>query len=143
VYEENRVPLEIGKANILLEGNDLTIIGTGETVYHCLIAGRKLAEKGIKARVIDMHTLKPFDEEIVKKAAKETGKIITVEEHSIFGGLGGTVAEIVVLNYPVPMRILGIPDETVPHGSSKEIFKHYGLDSEGIYKTALKFVKNE
>jgi len=142
VYKKNNVPLEIGKANTLLKGNDLTLIGTGETVYHCLTAGKKLHENGIKTRVIDMHTLKPFDEEIVKKAAKETGKIITVEEHSIFGGLGGTVAEIVALNYPVPMRILGIPDETAPHGSSKEIFNYYGLDSDGIYKTAVKFIEN-
>ncbi len=143
VYEENNVPFEIGKANILLDGDDLTIIGTGETVYHCLIAGKKLRKEGINARVIDMHTLKPFDKKAIIKAARETGKILTVEEHSIFGGLGGTVAEIVALNNPVPMRFLGIPDETAPHGSSKEIFKYYGLDSEGIYKIALKFVKDE
>ncbi len=142
VYEKNNVPFKIGKANILLDGSDLTIIGTGETVYHCLMAGKKLLENGIKARVIDMHTLKPFDRDVVIKAARETGKIITVEEHSIFGGLGGTVAEIVATNHPVPVRILGIPDETTPHGSSAELFKYYGLDSDGIYKAALKFVKN-
>jgi len=141
VYEKDNVPFKIGKANIILDGNDLTIIGTGETVYHCLTAGKKLRDEGINVRVIDMHTLKPFDKEIVIKAARETGKIITVEEHSIFGGLGGIVAEITALNYPVPLRILGIPDETAPHGSSAEIFKYYGLDSDGIYKTALEFVK--
>ena len=141
VYEKDRAPFKIGKANILLEGNDLTIIGTGETVHHCFAAGKKLRDEGINARIIDMHTLKPFDKEAVIKAARETGKIITVEEHSIFGGLGGIVAEIVALNSPVPMRILGIPDETAPHGSSKEIFNYYGLDTEGIYKAALKFVK--
>ncbi len=143
VYENDNVPFEIGKANLLLEGSDLTIIGTGETVYHCLIAAKKLRENGIHARVVDMHTLKPFDKEAVIKAARETGKIITVEEHSIFGGLGGSVSEVVASNHPVPIRILGIPDETAPHGSSKEIFKHYGLDSEGIYNTALKFVQND
>ncbi len=142
VYEEDNVPFKIGKSNTLLDGSDLTIIGTGETVFHCLTAGKKLRDEGINARVIDMHTLKPFDKEVVIKAARETGKIITVEEHSIFGGLGGSVAEIVALNYPVPMRILGIPDETAPHGTSAEIFKYYGLDSEGIYKAALKFLND-
>ena len=82
VYENENFEYKIGKANVILNGDDLTIIGTGETVYHCLEAGKKLHEKGIKARVIDMHTLKPFDVEIVKKAAEETEKHITVEEHS-------------------------------------------------------------
>lgn len=140
VYEKDNFEFKIGKANLLLEGNDLTIIGTGETVYHCLEAGKKLHKKGIKTRVIDMHTLKPFDEEIVKKAAKETGRIITVEEHSIFGGLGSSVAEIVSQETPVPMQIIGIPDESAIHGSALEIFKHYGLDSDGIFKKALNFV---
>ncbi len=137
VYENSTIEFKIGKANLLLDGNDLTIIGTGETVFHCLQAGRKLHAQGIKARVIDMHTLKPFDREIVEKAARETGRIITVEEHSIFGGLGSAVAEITSQEHPVPMRILGIPDETAVHGTPLEIFKHYGLDSDGIVKAAL------
>jgi len=137
VYENENIEFKIGKANLLLDGNDLTIIGTGETVYHCLKAGKKLHEKGIKARVIDMHTLKPFDREIVEKAALETVRIITVEEHSVSGGLGGAVAEIVSQTHPVPMRILGIPDEFSVHGTALEIFKYYGIDSEGIFKTAI------
>ena len=140
VYKKDNCIFEIGKANLLLEGNDLTIIGTGETVYHCVTAGKKLREEGIGARVIDMHTLKPFDEEIVKKAARETGRIITVEEHSIFGGLGSAVAEIIVQNKPVPMRVLGIPDETAIHAAPLQIFEHYGIDSEGILKTAIAFM---
>jgi len=139
VYENENPEFKIGKANLLLDGNDLTIIGTGEMVYHCLQAGKKLHELGIKARVIDMHTLKPFDKEIVEKAAKETGKIITVEEHSIYGGLGGAVAEIVSQSYPVPMRILGIPDENSVLGTPLQIFNHYGIDSEGILATAISF----
>jgi len=137
VYENENVEFKIGKANLLLDGDDLTIIGTGETVYHCLQAGKKLHEQGIKARVIDMHTLKPFDKEIVEKAARETGKIITVEEHSVSGGLGGAVAEIVAQSTPVPMRILGIPDEFAIHGTALQIFHHYGLDADGIFETAL------
>jgi transketolase len=139
VYENENIDFKIGKANLLLDGDDLTIIGTGETVYHCLQAGKKLHEQGIKARVIDMHTLKPFDREIVEKAARETGKIITVEEHSVSGGLGGAVAEIVSQSNPVPMRILGIPDENAIHATSPEIFKYYGIDTEGILKTSLSF----
>jgi transketolase len=140
VYENENAGFEIGKANLLLNGNDLTIIGTGETVYHCLKAGKKLHNQGIKARVIDMHTLKPFDREVVEKAARETGRIITVEEHSIFGGLGSAVTEIVSQTYPVPVRILGIPDEYAVHGTPLQIFKHYNIDCEGIFETALRIV---
>jgi transketolase len=140
VYENENVEFEMGKANLLLDGSDLTLIGTGETVYHCLQAGKRLHEQGIKARVIDMHTLKPFDNEIVIKAAKETGRIITVEEHSVSGGLGGTVAEIVSQNTPVPMRILGIPDENAIHATSPEIFKYYGIDADGIFNAAISFL---
>lgn len=141
VYENENVEFKIGKANLLMDGGDLTIIGTGETVYHCLQAGKKLKEQGINARVIDMYTLKPFDKEIVEKAAKETGRIITVEEHSVSGGLGGAVAEIVSQSCPVPVRILGIPDENPIHGKPLEIFKHYGIDTDGIIAAALKMCK--
>ena len=139
VYENENIDFKIGKANLLLDGDDLTIVGTGETVYHCLQAGKKLHEQGIKARVIDMHTLKPFDKEIIEKAARETGKIITVEEHSVSGGLGGTVAEIVAQNGNARLKILGIPDENAIHATSPEIFKYYGIDTEGILKTSLSF----
>jgi transketolase len=137
VYESENVEFKIGKANQIADGNDLTIIGTGETVYHCLEASKILKEKGINARVIDMHTLKPFDKEIVEKAAIETGRIITVEEHSIFGGLGSAVTEIVSQTHPVPVKILGIPDEFAIHGKPLEIFHHYGIDAEGIVNAAL------
>jgi transketolase len=140
VYEGLNCPFVIGKANMLMDGNEMTIIGTGETVHHCLDAGKTLAAKGIKVRVLDMHTLKPFDKDAVIKAAVETGKIITVEEHSIFGGLGSSVAEVVVENYPVPMKILGIPDENAVTGTSNEIFHYYGLDAEGIVNTALNWI---
>jgi transketolase len=140
VYDHENIDFEIGKANILLDGNDITLIGTGETVYHCLKAGKELQSKGIMARVIDMHTLKPIDEKIIIDAAKETKGIITVEEHSIFGGLGGIVSEIVAQVNPVPMRILGIPDEYAIHGTPLQIFKHYGIDSKGIFHTAIDFV---
>ena len=140
VYEDDNFTFEIGKANTLLEGNDLTIIGAGETVYHCLEAGKQLAEKGIHARVLDMSWIKPCDAEAVKKAAAETGRIITVEEHAKTGGLGAMVCEIISEN-PVPVRIIGIPDENAVHGTNKEIFHYYGMDAEGIVKAAESFVK--
>ena len=141
VYENDDFEFEIGKATTLMEGDDLTIIGCGETVYHCLKAGEMLREKGIKARVLDMHTLKPVDEEAILKAARETGKILTVEEHSRYGGLGGIVSELTAEHCPVKMRILGIPDENVVHGKPLEIFHHYKLDAEGVFETALELVK--
>lgn len=140
VYENDDFEFTIGKANQLLDGTDLTIIGTGETVYHAYQAGLELRKQGINARVLDMASIKPCDEEAILKAARETGRIITVEEHSQYGGLGAMVTEILSEN-PVPVRILGIPDENVVHGNSAEIFAHYGLNAEGIVKSALDFIK--
>ncbi len=140
VYENDDFDFQLGKANQLLDGTDLTIIGCGETVYHAYQAGLRLKEQGISARVLDMSSLKPYDSEAILKAAKETGRIITVEEHSRFGGLGGIVTETIAEN-PVPVHIIGIPDENVVHGTNKEIFAHYGLDADGIVKAALDFVK--
>ena len=134
VYENDDFPFELGKATTLLEGDDLTIIACGE-------AGKRLHAQGIKARVLDMHTLKPADEEAILKAARETGRILTVEEHSRYGGLGAIVAELTAEHCPVKMRILGIPDENAIHGKPLEIFHHYKLDAEGIYETALDLVK--
>ena len=125
---------------MLLDGHDLTIIGTGETVYHAYQAGLKLREEGIYARVLDMASLKPYDKEAVLKAASDTGRILTVEEHSRFGGLGGIVTET-LSEHPVPVKILGIPDENVVHGTSSEIFAHYGLDTEGICRAVLDFLR--
>lgn len=139
VYENDDFEFEVGKANMLLDGKDLTIIGTGETVYHAYQAGMKLREQGISARVLDMSWVKPCDKEAIYKAANDTKRIITVEEHSKFGGLGAMVTEILSEN-PVPVRILGIPDENVVHGNSGEIFAHYGLNAEGIVKAAISFL---
>lgn len=140
VYGDDSFPMEFGKANMLADGRDLTIIGTGETVYHAYQAALRLKEHGIQARVLDMAFIKPCDEEAIRKAAADTRHIITVEEHSRFGGLGAMVAEI-LSEHPVPIKILGIPDEDVIHGTSREIFAHYGLDTDGIVKAALEFLK--
>ncbi len=139
VYEDENFEFTLGKANLLLKGNDITLIGTGETVYHAYQAGLLLQKKGIGARVLDMASIKPFDQDAVWEAARETKGIITVEEHSQYGGLGSMIAET-LSEYPVPIRIIGIPDENAVHGKSLEIFAHYGLDTEGIVRNVLSFL---
>ena len=125
VYPETKTDFEIGKAIQLHDGDDLTIIACGEPVWHALEAAKRLENDGIQARVIDM------------SLARETGRIITVEEHSRYGGLGGMVAEIVAEEMPgTEMTILGIPDENAVHGTDKEIRHYYGLDADGIYDAA-------
>lgn len=121
-----------GKGNVLTEGKDIAIVATGETVYHALQAAKQLKESGIQAMVINMHTLKPFDEELILKAASLTGHIITVEEHSIYGGLGACVAELTTQNSPVRMKIIGIPDVNVINAKPLEIFEYYGLTASNI-----------
>ena len=140
VYEDDSFEFELGKAITLLNGTDVTIVATGETVWHAWQAGLRLKEQGVSAHVLDCSWLKPFDEEAIRKAAAETGCIVTVEEHSRFGGLGAIVCETLSEN-PVPVRILGIPDENVVHGTNAEIFHHYGLDAEGIVRSTLDFIK--
>lgn len=140
VYADDDFSFELGKAIKVLEGHDVTIVATGETVYHAWQAGLKLKEKGISARVLDMSWIKPFDEEAIVQAARETGRIVSVEEHSRYGGLGAMVCEV-LSEHPVPVRILGIPDENVVHGSSKEIFHHYGIDTDGIVSSVIEFLK--
>ena len=124
-------PFEIGKANILKNGGRAASIACGEMVYPSLKAAEILADEGIDVTVIDMHTIKPLDESAIIEAAK-TGLIVTVEEHSVKGGLGGAVAEVVCEKCPVKMKILGLPDETLYSGTNKEVFEHYGLTAEGI-----------
>ncbi|MEC0235591.1 transketolase C-terminal domain-containing protein [Paenibacillus kribbensis] len=140
VYSSDDYPFEIGKAVTLREGSDITLIGAGETVRIILDAAELLQQAGVKARVLNMHTIKPLDEEAIIAAARETGGIITVEEHSVFGGLGAAVAEVVVQNQPVPMKVLGIPDEPAIAGKTAEVFEHYGLTPGNINKIALELI---
>ena len=142
VYRDEAIQFEIGKANMLLEGDDITLIGCGETVYYAYHAGLKLHEQGIKARVIDMHTIKPLDKDAILAAINETAGIVTIEEHSIHGGLGSAVAEVVVQYKPIPMKIIGIPDENAVHGTSQEIFRHYGLTAGNIGRIAVELLQS-
>ncbi len=139
VYEEG-AKFEIGKAVTLRDGGDLAIIACGEMVWPALQAADALAAEGIKAMVVDMHTLQPFDEQAVLAAAG-TGTIITLEEHSVNGGLGSAVAEIVVQNNPIPVRIMALPHEVLIAGASPDVFKHYGLDAEGVCRAARELLQ--
>jgi len=137
VYESDDCEFVIGKAVTMREGTDITIIAAGETVRVALDAEAELQEAGVSCRVINMHTIKPLDVDAIIRAAKETGHIITVEEHSIHGGLGAAVAEVVVQHHPVPMRIIGIPDEPAIAGKTSEVFEYYGISAGNIRKIAL------
>jgi len=140
IYSENDTFIP-GKAKVLTHGKDVAIIASGETVYHALMAEKILRTVGIYAMVIDMFTLKPVDVEIIQKAASITGHIITTEEHSIYGGLGGIVAEITSQYNPVKMKILGIPDTNVINAKPKEIFEYYGLSADNIALEAKKLLR--
>ena len=131
---------ELGKGITLREGTDVTIIATGLPVSESLAAAEKLAQDGISARVINIHTIKPIDEEIIIKAAAETKKIVTVEEHSIIGGLGSAVCDVVAEKAPAKVMKIGINDVYGESGPAVELIKKYGLDSESIYNKVKAFV---
>ena len=131
---------ELGKGIVLREGKDLTIIANGLCVAPSLEAAAKLAEEGIDAKVINIHTIKPLDEELVVAAAKETGKVVTVEEHSIIGGLGGAVCECLAEKAPVPVKRIGINDVYGESGPAVALLEKYGLDAAGIYKQIKAFI---
>ncbi len=139
IYDPD-VNFEVGKAIWLRNGKDAAIIACGEMVYHANEAAKLLEAEGILVSVLDMHTIKPLDEESVLKAA-QTGAVVTVEEHIIRGGLGGAVAEVICQNHPVKMKILGLPDETVYSGTSAEVFEHYRLNAEGIAEAVRELLK--
>ena len=141
--EDERIGFEIGKGRLIAEGNDIAIIATGETVYPALQAARTLNEKhGLQASVVSMHTIKPLDTELLQHVAAGTKAMITVEEHSIHGGLGEACASWLLENrYHKPFRIMGIPDEYTVTGSQTEIMNHYGLSEAGITETALSLLK--
>lgn len=125
---------EIGKGVTLRDGKDLTLVATGLCVSGALEAAEKLAADGIDARVINIHTIKPIDEDLLIKAAKETGEIITVEEHSVIGGLGGAVAETLAEKCPTKMLRIGVQDTFGESGPALQLLEKYGLDAAGIYQ---------
>ena len=132
---------EVGKGVKLREGSDVTVIATGLCVSHALEAAERLAAEGIEAQVINIHTIKPLDEELVIKAARETGKVVTVEEHSVIGGLGSAVCDVLCGQGVGKVRKLGIQDVFGESGPAAELIHKYGLDGEGIYRQVKEFVE--
>jgi len=136
IYPEDNCPFTIGKANVVRQGNDVTIIGCGIMVAMALDAAAMLADEGIQARVVDMHTLRPMDQATIVAAARETGAIVTAEEHLLIGGMGSNIARIVAANHPVPMRFVGLADTYTESGDPEDLLEKYGLTAEHIAAAA-------
>ncbi len=136
IYDRSTYKFELGKGVAMTEGNDVTIVATGIMVDMALQAANELANRGIKARVINIHTIKPIDREIILKAAAETGAIVTAEEHSIIGGLGSAVAEVVCEGCPVPVLRVGVEDQYGHSGKVPPLLEMYGLTARNIVAKA-------
>jgi transketolase len=142
MFTKPETPFEIGKAETFREGTDVTLIANGIMVWEALLAAEQLQiRKGIKAKVINNHTIKPIDENSIINAAKETGALVCAEEHQVHGGLGGAVAEVTAKNFPVPIEIVGIKDTFGGSGEPEELCEYYGLTWKEIYASALKVIE--
>jgi transketolase len=131
---------EIGKGVVMRDGGDITLIGTGTVLSKAAGAADILAGKGISVRLINMHTIKPLDRQLVLEAARETGRIVTVEEHYIAGGLGSAVAELLVQEHPVPVKMIGVDDQYASNGPYEPLLGLYGLQPEQIAETVREFM---
>lgn len=138
--DEATYKFEIGKGIVLREGTDVTIVATGLCVNSALEAAEKLAADGVSAEVINIHTIKPLDEELILASAKKTGKVVTVEEHSVIGGLGSAVCDCLCANLPTSVKKLGMQDVFGESGSAAALVAKYGLDAEGVYKSVKEFL---
>ena len=141
--DENTYTCEIGKGKLMKDGNDVTIVATGLMVYEALGAAKALELEGINARVINIHTIKPIDKDILVKAAKETGLLVTVEEHSTIGGLGSAVTEVLSEEYPTKVVRIGMNDEFGVSGPAVELLKKYGLSADNIAKVTKEAFNNK
>lgn len=140
INNEETYKFEMGKGIVLREGKDVTLIATGLEVAETLEAAEKLAADGIEAKVINIHTIKPLDEELVVAAAKETGKVVTIEEHSVIGGLGSAVCDVLSEKAPTKVMKIGVNDVFGESGPALALIKKYGLDAESIYEKVKAFV---
>ncbi len=139
--DEANYEFQLGKGIVLREGKDVTIFATGLEVAEALVAADLLEADGIHAKVINIHTIKPIDKELIVAAAKETGKVVTVEEHSVIGGLGSAVCEVLCEEYPTKVMKIGVNDVFGESGPALELIKKYGLDGESIYNKVKEFLK--
>ena len=131
---------EIGKGIVLREGTDVTLVATGLCVNSALEAAEKLAADGISAEVINIHTIKPLDEELILASAKKTGKVVTVEEHSVIGGLGSAVCDVLSEKLPTPVKKLGVNDTYCESGPAAKLIEKYRLDGTGVYEQVKEFM---
>ena len=136
-------PFEIGKALMLNEGTDVTIIATGHLVWHALEAGQLLEEKGISAEIINIHTIKPLDKEAILKSVKKTGCVVTAEEHQIAGGLGESVAQVLSSDFPAPQEYVAVNDSFGESGTPAQLMEKYGLDTPSIVKAVEKVLSRK
>ena len=134
---------QIGKATVLQEGTDVTLIANGVMVIRALEAAKLLSQSSVSARVINMATVRPIDQEAIIAAALETGAIVTVEEHTVYGGLGSAIAEVVCQNAPVSMRILGVPGVFAPTGETEWLLEYFNLTAQGICTAALEVIESK
>ena len=139
--DEANYKFEIGKGILLREGTDLTIVATGLCVNSALEAAEKLAAEGISAEVINIHTIKPLDEEIILKSAKKTGKVVTAEEHSVIGGLGSSVCDVLSEKLPTPVKKIGVYDVFGESGPAVKLLEKYKLDGAGVYEQIKDWLK--
>ncbi len=141
VITTEETPFKIGEAEVFKEGKDVTVIACGQMVYQALVAAKELEEDHISVRVINNHTIKPLDEQVIRQAAEETGAIVTAEEHQKNGGLGSAVAEFLAEHHPVPLIRIGIDDRFGESGEPQELMQHFGLTSKEIKKAVLKVLR--
>ena len=142
-FTEARGKFEIGKALLLEEGTDVTLVATGHLVWEALLAADELAKKGISAEVINIHTIKPLDEEAILKSVAKTGCLVSCEEHNYLGGLGESISRVLVQNHPVPQEFVATKDTFGESGTPAELMKKYGLDSTAIIAAAEKVLKRK
>jgi transketolase len=142
LYEED-IDFSLGKGIVIKDGRDVALIGTGTVLSKAVAAARLLEESGISVRLIDIHTIKPLDRDVILSAAREIGRIVTVEEHFIAGGLGSAVSELCSQEYPVKMKMIGIGDYYASNGPYEELLGKYGLQPDQIKETVLKFINNK
>ncbi|MDA3947976.1 MAG: hypothetical protein PF508_02020 [Spirochaeta sp.] len=132
VYKPGHESFVFGKAHVLRHGSDCTFISAGEALHHAIQAAGVLEDGGVSCTVVDVPTIKPLDQNTILEATSGSRLVVTVEEHSIYGGLGGAVSELLGRRNPLPMRIIGFPDEFLPAGSSQELFEHFGIEKQAI-----------
>ncbi len=140
VYIRPGYRFEIGKGTVVKEGGDVTIVATGICVDSAIDAAEMLEKDGIHAEVINICTIKPLDEALIIESARKTGRVVTVEEHSVIGGLGSAVCDALSANYPAPVKKLGIQDVFGESGSAGELVKKFGLDAAGVYRSVKEFL---